>query len=78
MRTRFLTSLLATSFMLSTFLLPSAGYAQVHIIEKGDTLWSIARKYYGDPKLYTLLLEFNPQNCMTRNIPTRTATIRST
>ena len=68
MRSRFLTSLLATSFMLATVLLASPGYAQVHIIEKGDTLWSIARKYYGDPKLYTLLLEFNPEITMTHRL----------
>ncbi|MBR4985748.1 MAG: LysM peptidoglycan-binding domain-containing protein [Proteobacteria bacterium] len=53
---------LVASFAASTV------YAQVHIIEKGDTLWSIARQYYGDPKLYTLLLEFNPEITMTHRL----------
>ncbi|MBQ9816727.1 MAG: LysM peptidoglycan-binding domain-containing protein [Proteobacteria bacterium] len=46
-------------------LMPHLVYAEspaqdTHTVQKGDTLWSIARAYYGDPKQYTLLLEYNP------------------
>ena len=47
-------------------LIPSICFAQsmdnrTHTVESGDTLWSISRKYYGDPGKYTLLLEYNPE-----------------
>jgi LysM repeat protein len=31
-----------------------------HRVEKGDTLWSICEKYYGDPTLWPKLWEMNP------------------
>lgn len=33
--------------------------AKVHIIERGDTLWDLARTYYGDPYLWPQLWEKN-------------------
>ncbi len=33
--------------------------AKVHIIERGDTLWDLARTYYGDPYLWPQLWENN-------------------
>lgn len=39
-----------------------AGFAQpkTHKVVKGDTLWSICEKYYGDPNLWPTLWEMNP------------------
>ena len=31
-----------------------------HTVKKGDTLWSICEKYYGDPDLWPKLWEMNP------------------
>ena len=31
-----------------------------HTVQKGDTLWSICEKYYGDPDLWPKLWEMNP------------------
>ena len=31
-----------------------------HTVEKGDTLWSICEKYYGDPDLWPKLWQMNP------------------
>jgi hypothetical protein len=33
---------------------------QTHIVVKGDTLWDICEKYYGDPNLWPKLWEMNP------------------
>jgi hypothetical protein len=33
--------------------------AKVHIIERGDTLWALAQRYYGDPYLWPQLWENN-------------------
>jgi hypothetical protein len=33
--------------------------SEVHIIERGDTLWDLARRYYGDPYLWPQLWENN-------------------
>jgi hypothetical protein len=33
--------------------------AEVHIIERGDTLWDLARRFYGDPYLWPQLWERN-------------------
>lgn len=33
--------------------------SKVHIIERGDTLWALAQKYYGDPYLWPQLWENN-------------------
>ncbi len=32
---------------------------QYHEVVKGDTLWKIAEKYYGDGNLYTNIFEAN-------------------
>jgi len=42
--------------------LSAAGEDQppIHIVEKGDTLWDICEKYYGDPTLWPKLWEMNP------------------
>jgi len=37
----------------------SAGKKVIHIVEKGDTLWSICEQYYGDPYLWPELWEMN-------------------
>ena len=31
-----------------------------HIAKKGDTLWGICEKYYGDPELWPKLWQINP------------------
>ncbi len=36
------------------------GQGYFHIVEKGDTLWDICEKYYGDPFLWPKLWEMNP------------------
>ena len=33
--------------------------AQVHVVVKGDTLWDLAKHYYGDPSLYMKIFEAN-------------------
>ena len=38
---------------------PATGAAQTHTVQKGDTLYSLARRYYGDGKLWTKILEAN-------------------
>jgi hypothetical protein len=54
---------LALSLFLVLFLIippsSSAGKKVIHIVEKGDTLWSICEKYYGDPNLWPELWEMN-------------------
>ena len=35
------------------------GAAQTHTVQKGDTLYGLARRYYGDGKLWTKILEAN-------------------
>ena len=32
---------------------------QYHEVKKGDTLWKIAERYYGDGSLYTKIFEAN-------------------
>ena len=40
---------------------PMIGAQQVtHTVKKGDTLWSICEKYYGDPDLWPKLWQMNP------------------
>lgn len=48
-------------FILLSFILPSL-YAQdmTHVVKKGDTLWDICEKYYGDPDLWPKLWQMNP------------------
>jgi len=54
---------LALSLFLVLFLIisPSSSAAKkvIHIVEKGDSLWSICEKYYGDPYLWPELWEMN-------------------
>jgi len=38
---------------------PETGVAQTHTVQKGDTLYGLARRYYGDGKLWTKILEAN-------------------
>jgi hypothetical protein len=33
---------------------------QTHVVQKGDTLWDICEKYYGDPNLWPKLWQMNP------------------
>ena len=56
------------SFCIFCFLPTASGFAETHVIQKGDTLWSIARRYYGDPKLYTRILELNPNITLTHQL----------
>jgi len=39
----------------------SSSKEQYYVVKKGDTLWDIARKYYGKGSLYTEILKKNPQ-----------------
>lgn len=40
--------------------LTGAGELIQHRVEKGDTLWSISERYFGDPNLWPRLWEMNP------------------
>lgn len=40
--------------------IPAGAETLTHIVEKGDTLWSICEKYYGDPDLWPKLWQMNP------------------
>jgi len=33
---------------------------ETHVVQKGDTLWDICEKYYGDPNLWPKLWQMNP------------------
>ena len=39
---------------------PTWAQPQTHLVQKGDTLWDICEKYYGDPNLWPKLWEMNP------------------
>ena len=52
---------LCAAFFLALFFWGAAaagGY--YHIVQKGDTLWDLCEKYYGDPWLWPKLWEMNP------------------
>ena len=38
---------------------PSAQWSKTHEVQKGDTLWAIAAKYYGNGALYPEIVEAN-------------------
>lgn len=61
MRSRIIT-LLGLSLLSTFLLLAPTIYAEkmIHIVEKGDTLWDICEKYYGDPNLWPKLWQMNP------------------
>ena len=55
--------LIILSMVLGSFLFYSPTiYAQklTHVVEKGDTLWDICEKYYGDADLWPKLWQMNP------------------
>jgi len=48
-------------FLVLLFGTPLAGaQPKTHTVQKGDTLWDICQKYYGDPNLWPKLWEMNP------------------
>lgn len=52
------------SMLLLVLLVSGAGLSlaradQSHVMVKGDTLWQVSRRYYGDPSLYDVLGTFN-------------------
>src|SRR4030065_71324 len=56
---------IASIFMILSLILiavPTDLTAQpsTHKVQSGDTLWSICKKYYGDPSLWPKLWEMNP------------------
>jgi hypothetical protein len=52
--------LLLTLVLFVSLSLPlSAGEKRTHVIQKGDTLWGICNKYYGDPWVWPELWEMN-------------------
>jgi LysM repeat protein len=61
MRSRIITLLSLSLISTFLFLVPTI-YAEkmVHIVEKGDTLWDICEKYYGDANLWPKLWQMNP------------------
>jgi 5'-nucleotidase/UDP-sugar diphosphatase len=39
---------------------PSSGAGKTYVVKKGDTLWGIAQKTYGDGKQYRKIVAANP------------------
>ena len=54
-------SILVCAFLLAS-IFSATLYAQdmKHIVQKGDTLWSICEKYYGNADLWPKLWQMNP------------------
>lgn len=52
----------ATLFLIGCFFVPTTGLTQenTYIVQKGDTLWDICEKFYGDPDLWPELWQLNP------------------
>ena len=48
-----------------------SGVKAVYKVKKGDTLWNIAKKYYGDGRKWRKILEANP-TCLSKPSNTRT------
>ena len=48
---------LACLFVLAVTSIVSA--SSTHTVKRGDTLWAMAKDYYGDPTLYPLIAEVN-------------------
>ena len=48
-----------TLALLFVLVISSLASAKTHTVRKGDTLWDMAKKYYGDPTLYTIIAEVN-------------------
>lgn len=55
-------SLMVMGLLLVALAVASTGRAQppTHTVVKGDTLWDICERYYGDPELWPKLWEMNP------------------
>ena len=57
-------AILVWCLVLSFVVLFAVSYAgaqpKTHTVQKGDTLWDICQKYYGDPNLWPKLWEMNP------------------
>ena len=56
---------IASIFMILSLILlavpaPMGAQPSTHKVQRGDTLWSICEKYYGDPALWPKLWEMNP------------------
>ncbi len=51
--------LLLGAFVLVVLLAGPAHATRKHVFTATDTLWDLSAKYYGDPTLYTILLEVN-------------------
>lgn len=47
---------------------PSGDSVKTHTVEKGDTLWNIAKKYYGDGKKYTVIADGNGDKITNPNL----------
>jgi hypothetical protein len=51
---------IAVCFVGSSISVTTWAQPLTHTVQKGDTLWSICEKYYGDPDLWPKLWEMNP------------------
>lgn len=40
--------------------MPAGTASQTYTVRKGDTLWSIAARHYGDGKMWTAIVDANP------------------